>query len=357
MPPMVIVADRTDSGETLAAVLRSRCGISWSQAKRIIERKHVRVGGMIVADPSYRVRAGKRISISAGVIERPPNPDKPAKPAPAAAAVPKTRARPPKTAEELEAKTSTTKATAAQNALHKSIVILYSDDSIIVVNKPAGLTTVRHADDDAEFAKTKRYRAQTLRDLLPKVLGLQGQPIIPVHRLDRETTGVMVFARTRSAEDSLTEQFKKHTIERRYIAIVRGQAKAGRKESIFGKDRGDGRRGSVTGSLAGGGRRAVTFVRVLETLENYTLVECRLETGRTHQVRIHLGEAGTPLCGETIYDRPLVGDYHPDPTAAERPMLHAIKLRIVHPETQTPMVWEVPAPPDFSALWSKLSGR
>src|SRR5581483_9064916 len=95
------------------------------------------------------------------------------------------------------------------------------------------------------------------------------------------------------------------------------------------EDRGDGRRGSVPS----GGKRAVTHVRVVEELGGFTLVECRLETGRTHQVRIHLSERGTPICGERIYDRPLHGAPFPDASAAPRLALHAAELSIEHPVT------------------------
>ena len=98
-------------------------------------------------------------------------------------------------------------------------------------------------------------------------------------------------------------------------------------------------------------------MKVLERLGDYSVVECRLETGRTHQVRIHLGEAAAPLCGESIYDRPINGAPLPDGSGATRPMLHAGRLGIVHPETGQPMTWDVPPPEDFAALWSRLRAQ
>src|SRR6185369_6780768 len=103
-----------------------------------------------------------------------------------------------------------------------------------------------------------------------------------------------------------------------------GQAKPGRIESHLVRDRGDGRRGS--GKEPRAGERAVTHVRIVEEMGDYTLVECSLETGRTHQVRIHLGEAGTPLCGERVYDRPPHGRPLPDESGAARVTLHAASL-------------------------------
>src|SRR5262249_37057783 len=163
---------------------------------------------------------------------------------------------------------------------------------------------MRHPYEAAEFgARGRRYLPATLAGLLPAILG--GGRVRAVHRLDKETSGLVVFARTGAAERHLGKQFRAHTVERQYLAIVRGRARPQRIESWLVRDRSDGRRGS--GPKSGAGQRAVTHVRVEEELGDYTLVECRLETGRTHQVRIHLGEAGTPICGDHVYDRPVHG--------------------------------------------------
>jgi 23S rRNA pseudouridine1911/1915/1917 synthase len=223
------------------------------------------------------------------------------------------------------------------------------DDAIVVVDKPAGLTTMRHAEEAAEFGRGKRFLPKTLMDLLPAAIGNPGRKLTAVHRIDRDTSGLVVFARTPEAAAHLTRQFKKHTVERKYLAIVRGIARPGRIESTFMDDRGDGRRGS-----GADGVRAVTHVRVLQDHEGFSLVECRLETGRTHQVRIHLGEAGTPLCGERIYDRPLNGAPVEDASGAERPMLHAMRLGFEHPIDGTVMSWDAPLPEDFAELQRRL---
>ena len=117
------------------------------------------------------------------------------------------------------------------------------------------------------------------------------------------------------------------------------------------RDRGDGRRGS---GAPGKGRRAVTHVRLIEPLGPCWLVECRLETGRTHQVRIHLGERGTQLCGERIYDRPLHGAAVMDPSNFPRPALHAAYLAIQHPATRKRLEWHAPLPRDMKRLLSRL---
>src|SRR5437764_1488986 len=145
------------------------------------------------------------------------------------------------------------------------------------------------------------------------------------------------------------------TVERRYLALVRGVRRAGRVESNLVRDRGDGRRGSS--DRAADGQPAVTHVRVLEDLGEFALVECRLETGRTHQVRIHLGELGTPLCGERVYDRPLNGQALPDESGAARQMLHAATLGIEHPATGERKSWHSPLPADMKSLLNRLRHR
>jgi 23S rRNA pseudouridine1911/1915/1917 synthase len=192
--------------------------------------------------------------------------------------------------------------------------------------------------------------------VLPGLLskGKRGRParVRAVHRLDRDTSGLVVFALTPEAERDLGRQLRAHAAERRYLALVRGRPKVGRIESNLVHDRGDGRRGSS--SMPGHGKRAVTHVKVLEGLGDYSLVECWLDTGRTHQVRIHLGEAGAPLCGERVYDRPPHGRPLPDGSGAARPMLHAATLGFRHPTTGKWVSCSSPLPKDMAALLARL---
>lgn len=237
------------------------------------------------------------------------------------------------------------------------IILRYADEAIVVVDKPAGLTTVRHAGERAAYGQRgQRFLPATLVDLLPAVLaqaGVGGKGRLrAVHRLDKETSGLLVLARTPLAERHLGQQFRAHTIERRYRALVRGQAKEERIESFLVPERGDGRRGST--GQPGQGQPAVTHVRVIDDLGAFTLVECLLETGRTHQVRIHLGEQGTPLCGEGVYDRPLHGQPLPDDSGAARPALHASFLAIDHPLTGQRLNWTSPLPKDLQDLVKRL---
>jgi 23S rRNA pseudouridine1911/1915/1917 synthase len=275
------------------------------------------LGGKLCADPGQRVKAGQRIEIRGLAPQRP---------------------RPKPSSKD-------------------GIFIRFADDAIVVVDKPAGITTMRHPEEAAEFGpRARRFLPPTLADRLPHLLAA-GRPgraprVIPVHRLDRDTSGLVIFARTPQAARHLGQQFRAHTIERRYLAVVRGRAAPGRIESSIARDRGDGRRGSNPTSSEG--QRAVTHVRVIEELGNYTLVECRLETGRTHQVRIHLGESGTPLCGERVYDRPIHGKALPDGSGFSRPALHAAHLGLTHPATGKRVAWTSPVPRDMQELISRL---
>ncbi len=351
MPPIQFVVDRRDAGKTLAAVLKIRFGIPWAQAKRLVENKHVRVSGQVETDVARRLKLGKRVELAAGTVEvkkadksggpkekrgavKPVPKKPPVKPAPAAA-------RPaPKTS--------------APAALLSLDNIVYLDDALVVVNKPVGLTTMRNEEEVAEFGAGQRFLTKTLAGLLPVLLGTPDRAVIAVHRLDRDTSGLVVFARTRAAGEVLTKQFRAHSTERRYVALTRGVPPAKRITSVLVRDRGDGRRGSTTDLVAEDGKRAVTHVSVTETFGRFALVECRLETGRTHQVRIHLGEAGAPLCGETVYDRPIDGKPFPDGSGAKRPMLHAAKLSFTHPETGAEVSWEVAPPADFLDVLTRL---
>lgn len=343
MPHTEFLADRKEAGLTVAELLRKRFGLTWNQAKRLIENGHVRVAGGRCSDPAHRIRAKNRVWVREGTIEnKSPQPKASHQPAAKPKPKPKPIATPLPVARPATVPVS-------------SEAIVYADDAIVVVDKPAGLTTQRHAEEAAEFGPRGRtYLPKTLADFLPALLGRPGTKVIPVHRIDRDTSGLVVFARTAAAAESLTRQFRKHTANRRYLALVRGSPRDGRLDSVLLRDRGDGRRGSSSDPKAEGGKRAVTHVHVVAQLGRFAVVECRLETGRTHQVRIHLGEAGWPLCGETVYDRPVDGKPALDESGAARPMLHAARLGIEHPETGDQMTWDAPPPKDFTALWEKL---
>jgi 23S rRNA pseudouridine1911/1915/1917 synthase len=327
MKTRTIVVSRDETGRSVAALLKAHLHVSWSQARRLVQQKRVRQGPALCRDSNSRVRAGQKLRVHLD--------DKPSSIAPQPRKGPRPLTR------------------AGKGQRGGGLPILqYVDEHIVVVEKPAGLTTMRHGYEAAEFGtRGQRFLPATLADLLPGLLAPKGKGqrrLIAVHRLDRDTSGLVVFARSAAAARHLGAQFRAHTTERTYLAVVRGRAKNERIETYFVSDRGDGRRGSTTNP--GEGQRAVTEVRAVEDLGDFTLVECRLETGRTHQVRIHLGERGTPICGERIYDRPLHGTPVSDRSGVRRLALHAATLVIDHPATGQRMSWQSPLPPDMKEL-------
>jgi 23S rRNA pseudouridine1911/1915/1917 synthase len=316
MPSRTFIISRKEAGRALTSVLQARLRIPPPEARRLVAAGRVFLAGAACTDPGRKLAPGQRLEVRTESAATPRPPEGVTLP-----------------------------------------VVRYADADVVVVDKPPGLTTVRHPEDEAEFgARARRFLPPTLADVVPSLLPRSrrgGMPrLIAVHRLDKDTSGLVVFARTPQAARHLGRQFREHTVERTYLAVVRGHAAAGRIESRLVRDRRDGRRGSTT--QAGEGQRAVTHVRVVEELGEYTLVECRLETGRTHQVRIHLGEAGTPLCGEHVYDRPPHGRPLADGSGTSRVALHAATLGFEHPRTGKRMRWTAPLPRDMRQLVERL---
>lgn len=221
--------------------------------------------------------------------------------------------------------------------------IAHLDAQVVVVRKPPFVSTVPFEGEEGP----------TLDELVRKWLSRKDRrpgpaPLGVVHRLDKETSGLVVFTRTWAAKKSLSSQFRFHTIERRYLAIAHGRVRPRTIRSTLVDNRGDGLRGSGKG-----GRSAVTHVEVVERLQRATLVACKLETGRTHQIRIHLAEAGHPIVGERVYIRDYQGEIIPAP----RLMLHAAELGFEHPTTKTRVRFEDPPPADFNAVLDRLRER
>lgn len=318
---------RPDAGRALSSLICTRLGLPWQSVRGLFEVGQIRIDGAVCRDPSRRTRVGQTILVDA--TPPPPAPrDKPAEP--------RAHKKPVKP---------------VASGANQPIIRL-ADGHVVVVEKPEGLTTMRHAHEAAEFGERgRKFLPPTLADLLPDLIDRKRGRVRAVHRLDRDTSGLVVFARTPDAEKKLSDQFRAHTVGRRYLAIVRGQAVAGTIESSLVRERGDGRRG--TGSH-GSGKQAITHVKIVEPLGDFTLVECTLETGRTHQVRIHLGEQGTPVVGEHIYDRPLHGAPVPDESGCDRLALHAAYLAFDHPGTGKRLHWSSPLPTELRRLVKRL---
>jgi 23S rRNA pseudouridine1911/1915/1917 synthase len=334
---------RADARRTVAEWLHHHLRLSWNQARQLVRDGKVWIDDQPCRDSSMRLQKGQKIA-----VEDTRGPD-----------FQSSRERPPRKSgrERPDWKSGPRENKHKAEKPNSGIVVRFVDEHIVVVEKPAGLTTMRHGHEAAEFGERgRRFLPATLEDMLPGLLPRSGPKlpqVISVHRLDKETSGLVVFARTPEAARHLGGQMRAHTAERRYIAVVRGQAKDTTVESWLVRDRGDGRRGS---GAKEDGQRAVTHVHVMEQFAGFALVECKLETGRTHQVRIHLGEMGTPLCGERIYDRPLNGAPLPDGSEARRIMLHAATLDFEHPATGKRMRWSAKLPRDMKTLIERLRG-
>ena len=304
------------AGETVGAALRQWLpGESWSQVRKLIESRRVMLSGNLCVDPARRLKLQDVVKI-----------------------LPQPMAAPPTEAE---------------------IRIVYLDAHVVVVEKPAGITSTRHKEEK-NWPNRRKQLQPTLDEMLPAVIARQEgrraksklPPVRAVHRLDRDTSGLMVFARTPAAQKHLEQQFRKHTTGRRYLVIVNGHVKEQTIESSLVRDRGDGIRGSTT--LPKAGKLSITHVRPIEKLGNYTLVECRPETGRTHQIRIHLAEIGHPLCGEKIYLQPLFRQPLKDTSGAPRLALCAVELTFQHPITGETMHFESPLPADLKTFIKTL---
>ena len=304
------------AGTTVAAFLRARLpGQSWSAVRRLVETRRVRVGRELCLDPARRLREGEAVELLGQPAPKP--------------------------------------------LAWESVQIQYLDEHLVLVEKPSGISTVRHP---AERSWPERRKAQnpTLEELVPRLIArregrLRKGPLPRlrvVQRLDKETSGLVVFARSVLAERELGRQFRAHSVLRRYLAVVLGSLESQRVATRLVRDRGDGRRGST--HLPGVGKQAVTHVEVLERFHGFTLVSCRLETGRTHQIRIHLAELGHPVCGEKVYNRKPGGPAEPDASGAPRLALHAAELGFVHPVSGGALDWTMPLPADLQAFVVRL---
>lgn len=218
--------------------------------------------------------------------------------------------------------------------------VVYEDDDIAVVVKPAGM--VVHPAP-GHFTGTLVH-ALLGRGGAWSAAGGVARPGV-VHRLDKGTSGLIVVARNDASHRALSAQLKDRTLSRTYLAIVLGSLKddAGELEGPIGRHPRERKKMAVVA----GGRFARTRYQVVERKRTHTLVRCDLDTGRTHQIRVHLSALGHPVAGD--------GDYGGGEPGADRPMLHAWRLRLRHPRTGLEMSFEAPPPADFDEFWRSSS--
>ena len=298
--------------------------LSRSRLQELIGTGAVALNGKTIKDPNHRVKGGEacRVVVPAAVSARPQGQDIP-------------------------------------------LTVVYEDKDLIVIEKPAGLV-VHPAAGNPDGTLVNALIAHCGETLIG--IGGEARPGI-VHRLDKDTTGLLVAAKNERAMTSLGKQFANHTIERAYHAVVWGAPRAGNGviESQIGRSPFDRKRMAV---LRGGGKTARTRYRALETFGPAerpiaSLIECRLETGRTHQIRVHLTHLGHPLIGDPQYGRARQPPRAKNPaeeaaftlaTDFPRQALHAFVLGFQHPGLHKSMRFESPWPADFARLVEALRG-
>ena len=218
--------------------------------------------------------------------------------------------------------------------------VMFEDDTLLIVNKPAGLVV---------HPGSGNWQGTLLNALLRRVPGLAGIPRAGiVHRLDKDTSGLLVVAKTLTAQASLVRQLQAHSVKREYLAVAHGRiARDGRIEAPIGRHPVKRTKMAVVAR----GRLAVTHYQVLERYAGASLLRLRLETGRTHQIRVHLSAQGHPLVGDPVYGKRNSGIPFP------RQALHAERLALVHPKTGKTTDWHVEPPADMRRLIESLRGE
>nr|WP_199066172.1 23S rRNA pseudouridine(1911/1915/1917) synthase RluD [Chromobacterium sp. ASV5] len=233
-------------------------------------------------------------------------------------------------------------------AMHLPIV--FEDDHILVINKPPGLVVHPAAGN---------WSGTLLNGLLHHCPSLAQVPRAGiVHRLDKDTSGLMVVAKTVPAQTELVRQLQARTVKRVYRAIADGVVPFdGTIDANIGRDANNRLKMAV---LKFGGKPAITHIRVLDRYASHSYVECKLETGRTHQIRVHMREAGHPLAGDPVYGNPrhkMDEEIAAGVKALGRQALHAYSLALVHPASGEERSWKAPLPDDFRRLLDLLRGE
>jgi 23S rRNA pseudouridine1911/1915/1917 synthase len=231
------------------------------------------------------------------------------------------------------------------------LTVVFEDEHLLVVDKPAGLVVHPAAGNlDGTLVNALLHHC---RGSLSGIGGVARPGI--VHRIDKDTSGLLVVAKTDVAHEGLAKQFAAHSIDRRYLAIVNGVPKLSQGTVDAPLARSAANRKKIAIVEGSRGKRAVTHWKRLNVLKDAALVECRLETGRTHQVRVHMASIGHPLVGDPVYGR--TGRTHGKllkELQFHRQALHAAELGFIHPVTKNRLSFSSPMPPDMQELFNAL---
>ena len=218
----------------------------------------------------------------------------------------------------------------------KKLNIIYEDKEILVVNKPSKLLTVG----------TDKERERTLYHEVREYLHKKNQKVFVVHRLDKDTSGLIIVAKNDKAHINMSEQIKERNVKKTYIALVRGNVPE--EEATINMPIGRSTKDRKKMAVTKNGKQAITHFKVLKRYSKYTLLEIKIETGRTHQIRVHMAEIGYPVVGDAVYSN------GKNEFGIEGQMLHAYKLEFMHPITNKHMELTAPLPQYFEEILKKL---
>lgn len=305
-----IEGELISAGERLDKALSLISGLSRERIKALLSEGRVRIDGQVITQPSHKSTAGARFAVT----------------------IP-----------------ATAPAAAEPQAIPLNIV--FEDDDLIVIDKPAGLVVHPAAGNlDGTLVNALLHHC---RGQLSGIGGVARPGV--VHRIDKDTSGLLVVAKTDTAHEGLARQFADHSIERAYRAIVGGQPQppAGTIRGAIARSVHDRKKMALVAD--GRGKHAVTHYQTVERLRDAALVECRLETGRTHQIRVHMASIGHPLLGDPTYGRPS-SRLRPllQQLQFRRQALHAALLGFVHPVSGAQLRFDSPLPDDFQELLVEL---
>ncbi|MEL7500019.1 MAG: RluA family pseudouridine synthase [Planctomycetota bacterium] len=312
----------TDDKQMILAAMRQHLpdAPSWSAVKKMLRARRVTVSGILCVDEGRQLISGETVTLF----------DHPLPPLPS----------------------------------DKDVKICYVDADLVVAEKPSGMVTLRRKPD-LTWSWARKNLQPTLDECVPRLIGKHASEknesehnirklprLLPVHRIDRDSSGLLVFARNKEAQTKIIHQFAQHAAVRKYFALIPGSIEPQTVTSQFIRDRGDGLRGSTTDTSIG--EQAITHFRTLRKMGNYSELECRLETGRTNQIRIHLAELGHPICGDIKYRGPFGKPPIIDHSKIRRMALHAAELHFEHPTTEKPLQFQTNWPADMCRFLERM---